>query len=134
MGNLVFYAMFFVAFLQFTFGAIRFSGINRTFLSMYKGVFEISLVSVGEDGEPIYPYFSEEVLNKNIEKYLQENLTKYAKDYETKIMYLDSDTGGVCLEKHCSKVSVNLHADINLFFKYDKSLYFTIKEGLQNVW
>lgn len=134
MGNLVFYAMFFVIFLQFTFGAIKYSGVNRTFLSMYRGVFEVSLITVGEDGEPIYPYFGEEILKNNINTYLENNLAKYSIYYTTDIVFLDYKTDGLCLDEYCSKVKVNLSADINYFFKYSNSLVFTVKEGSQNEW
>lgn len=128
MGNLVFYAMFFVIFLQFTFGAIRFSGVNRTFLSMYRGVFETSLITVGEDGEPIYPYFSDEILENNIDTYLKRNIRKYTSNYNAEITYLDLHNDGLCLEEYCSKVKVSLNAEINMFFKYSKSLEFAVKE------
>lgn len=132
MGNICFYAMFFVIFLQFTFGAIKFSGVNRTFLSMYKGVFEVSLITVDKDGEPIYPYYGEEILKDNVDLYLKENLTKYTRNYETNIIFLNLDNDGVCLDEHCSKVEVNLKVDINMFFKYDKSLKYTVKEAIKN--
>lgn len=132
MGNICFYAMFFVIFLQFTFGAIKFSGVNRTFLSMYKGVFEVSLITIDDDGEPVYPYYGDEILKENVDSYLKANLTKYTKNYETNIRYLNLDNDGVCLEDRCSRVEVNLKADINMFFKYDKSLEYTVKEAIKN--
>lgn len=129
MGNMAFYAMLLVIFMQFTFGAVRFSGVNRTFLSMYRGVFESSLITVGEDGEPIYPYFSESILKAHIDDYLKENVTHYVKNYLVDINFLDMESNGVCLEDHCSKVKVTLNADINLFFTYSKSLEFKVKKG-----
>lgn len=132
MGNLMFYAVFLVTFMQFTFGAVRYSGVNRTFLCMYKGVFETSLVSVGEDGEPIYPYFDQETLENNISIYLESNITRYVKNYEVSIEYLDFDSNGICLEDHCSKVEVSIDADINLFFNYSRTLQFKVKEAVKN--
>lgn len=129
MGNICFYAMIFVVFLQFTFGAINFSGVNRTFLSMYKGVFESSLITVGENGEPVYPYFDEVTLRNGINSYLHANLKPYVKKFDTSMRLYTLDDSGMCLGRQCSKVEVSLKADINAFFKYSKSVTYYVKEA-----
>ena len=128
MGNLAFYAFIFVVFLQFTFGAIYYSGVNRTFLNMYRGVFETSLITVGDDGEPVYPYFDETILKNNIDNYLEENLTRYVTHYTTGIYYFDLDDDLMCTNHHCSGVKVTLKADINFFFHYEAAKSYFVKQ------
>ena len=63
----LFFTIIFIISLNFSLGALRFSKINRTFLSMYRGIFEASVVTINDLGEPIYPYFDENVLNHYVD-------------------------------------------------------------------
>ena len=128
MGNLAFYSLIFVLFLQFAFGAIDYSGVNRTFLNMYRGVIESALITVGEDGEPTYPYFDETMLKENVYSYLDENLSRYVTHYTTGIYYFDLDDELMCTSHHCSGVKITLKADINYFFHYENAKSYFVKE------
>ena len=128
MGNIAFYALIFVLFLQFAFGAIDYSGVNRTFLNLYRGVIEASLITVGDDGEPTYPYFDEKALKENLYTYLDENLTRYVTHYTTGLYYFDPEDELMCTSHHCSAVKITLKADINYFFHYENAKSYVVNK------
>lgn len=128
MGNIAFYALIFTLFLQFAFGAIDYSGVNRTFLNLYRGVIEASLITVGEDGEPTYPYFDEVTLKENLYSYLDENITRYVTHYTTGIYYFDLEDELMCTSHHCSGVKITLKADINYFFHYENAKSYVVNK------
>lgn len=129
MTNILFYTLMFITFLQFSFGAISFSGVNRTFLNMYSGVLESSIITVDEKGEPTFPYFDEKILKENVYKYLDENLARYTNSYTTAIYFYDLDDGLMCTSHHCSGVRISLKADMNVFFKFNKAKTYFIREN-----
>ena len=104
-----------------------YSGVNRTFLNMYRGLFESALVTVGDDGEPAFPYFDESVLKIKIYSYLEENLTQYVTHYTTGIYFYDLDDELMCTNHRCSGVKVTLKADINYFFHYENAKSYFVK-------
>ena len=128
MGNIAFYALIFTLFLQFAFGAIDYSGVNRTFLNIYRGVIEASLITVGDDGEPTYPYFDEIALKENLYTYLDENITRYVTHYTTGIYYFDLEDELMCTSHHCSGVKITLNADINYFFHYENAKSYVVNK------
>ena len=128
MGNIAFYAMMFVLFLQFSFGAIDYSGVNRTFLGLYRGAIEASLRTVGDSGEPTYPFFDEAVLKENVYSYFEENLTRYVTHYTTGIYYFELEDGLMCTDHYCSGVKITLKADINYFFHYENAKSYFVKQ------
>ena len=128
MGNLIYYALMFVLFLQFAFGAIDYSGVNRTFLNMYRGVVETTLITIDDSGEPTFPYIDEVTLKRNVDEYFKENLTRYVTHYTTGIYYFDLEDELMCTTHHCSGVKITLKADINYFFHYENAKSFYVKE------
>ena len=126
MENLLFFALIFSTIINFTMGAIDFSGVNRTFLSMYKGMFEASVIYVGENGKPCKPYFNKELLKEYVTNYFERELTTYVTHYEASIYYFDKDDGMMCTSKTCDSVRISLDCDINYFFHFSKARDFYI--------
>lgn len=107
-------------------GSIRFSEVNRTFLSLYRGVFEASTITVDENGSPIEPYYDKDLVNYYLVNYFKNTLSKYVTDYQVKIYYFDRDTGLEIFDEKCRDVNVTLKAKINYFFTYEKSENYSI--------
>lgn len=128
MTNCVFYSLIFVLFLNFTIGSVKYSEVNRVFMSIYKGVFEASTNTIDELGNPIKPYYNKELLNLNLENYFDKNLSKYIKNYEYKIYFFDENKEEICDSNYCRGVNITLKAPINMFYTYEQSQSFTINE------
>ena len=126
MENLLFFSLIFTLFLNFTFGAMRLSGVNRTFLSMYKGVLESSVAYINEKGEPITPYFIQDTLVDYVDHYLEENLTRYVTHYEASVYFFNNEDDTLCTSDYCSAVKISLECDINYLFHYSKAKNFYI--------
>ena len=128
MTNCLFYTLFFALFLNVSFGSLRYSQINRSFMSVYKGMLEASVVTIDKHGEPTIPYYDENKVVEYSNNYLSKNIAKYTKDYSIDITFFDKESGYLCNES-CEKVKINLKAKINFFYTYDKSQIFIIKSG-----
>lgn len=126
MINCIFYSMFFALFLNVSLGSLRFSQINRCFLSIFKGMLEASVVTIDEQGEPVVPYFDKENIDTFVTDYLGKNIKRYSNEYVVKTTLMDKETGIVC-EDNCQKLSINLKAKISSFIDYDKTQTFVIK-------
>lgn len=129
MTNCIFYSLFFVLFLNLSFGSLRLSQVNRAFMTTYKGMFEASVITVDEKGEPIYPYYSQPVLRTYISEYLEPNIKRYTTDYTLSIDFYLDDGVSKCDEKGLARcVKLNLSAHINYLFGYNKTQNFAIKD------
>ena len=128
MTNCLFYTLFFALFLNVSFGSLRYAQINRSFMSVYKGMLEASVVTIDKHGEPTIPYYDENKVVEYSNSYLSKNIAKYTKDYSIDITFFDKESGYLCNES-CEKVKINLKAKINFFYTYDKSQIFIIKSG-----
>lgn len=126
MTNCIFYSLIFALFLSFTDGAINYSKINRTFMSIYRGIFEASTISVDELGESIKPYFDEDTLKVYLQEYLAKNLKPYCTDYTVKLYFFNRDDGTICFDDMCRDVNVTLNAKINYLFEYNKTQTFSV--------
>lgn len=126
MENLIFFTLIASLFINFTFGAMKLSGVNRTFLSMYKGILESSVAYVDKDGYPIKPYFLQDTLEDYVTNYLDKNLTRYVTHYEASIYYFNKEDETICTSEYCQAVKISLKCDINYFFHYSKARNFYI--------
>lgn len=122
MTNCLFFAVFFTLFSMFSYGSLKFSQVNRAFLSCYKGMFEASAVSVDDNGEPMVPYYDASTVRNYVRTYLESEIAKYVSDYKVTISY----SKPIIKTSKYRAVTLNLTADINLLFKYNKSQTFTI--------
>lgn len=112
-----------------SFGSLRYSQINRAFLSSYKGLYEASVVTIGSIGEPIYPYFDQTTLTNYLTEYIQENVGKFTQNYELNVDFYLSDGVTKCGKNAFARnVKINLQAEINFMFSYSKEQSFSIKD------
>ena len=128
MTNCLFYSLFFALFLNLSVGSLKLSQVHRTFMSIYKGMFEACTVSVDNQGEPIKPYYNQVEMRFYIDSYFKKNLTKYVKDYTVTFGYVADNPKIVC-KKECRRIKITLKANINFLYKYNKTQIFTIADG-----
>ena len=127
MTNCIFYSLFFALFLNVSIGSLKFSQVHRTFMSLYKGMFEACSVTVGTNGEPVMPFYNMIEMKSYLDGYFKENLNKYVKNYTYSYYFLTS-TNTYCTTL-CRKVEIRLTANINSLYKYDRTEVFTIVDG-----
>lgn len=131
MTNCIFYSLFFVLFLNMSFGSLRMSQINRAFLSTYKGLYEACAITVGDDGEPIYPFYNKTMLTNYVIDFIAENVGKFTTSYDLSIKFYLLDGATECSENDLARnVKVRLESQINYLFKYDKEQMFSIQERI----
>ena len=126
MTSCLFFAFGFALFIAFSFGGMSYSSIHRSFLNMHRSVLEISVVTVGEDGEDTKPYFNETVLEEYVTNYLKDNVGRYSTDYQAKIIYFDAETNAINTNHHANGVRISLSSKINFFYTYQRARSFTI--------
>ena len=128
MINCLFFSVVFFLFMSFSFGGMNYSSIHRTFLNMHRSILEVCVVTVGNDGEDINPYFNEPILEKYIVTYLKDNVSKYTTDYQASIVYFDNNTKDINTNHHADGVRISLNAKINTFYHYKHAREFTINQ------
>lgn len=129
MTNCIFYTLFFVLFLNLSFGSLRISQVNRAFLSTYKGLYESCTITVGEDGQPIYPFFNQNLLTNYVTNFIDENVGKFVTSYDLTINFYALDGITECGEDDLARTAkISLNADINYLFHYNKEQSFTVEE------
>ena len=96
-------------------------------MSIYRGMFEACAVTVDLDGEPSSPYYSKDEMDTYIDEYFKDNLSKYVSSYTVEYSFLNAD-GNIC-SLNCNRIQIHLTADINTFYKYDKTQTFLIVDG-----
>ena len=128
MTNCIFYTLFFALFLNLSFGSLRYSQVNRVFMSVYKGMLEASVLTISESGEPVIPYYNQPTLENYIDNYLKENISKYTTKYTVKTAYFEKNSQDICTN-YCRSVSINLNAKINLFYDYNKTQTFVVRSA-----
>lgn len=97
-------------------------------MSIYKGMFEACTITINDNGEPVTPYYNMEKMQNYIDNYFKTNLSKYTKDYKVMTFYFGGTSTFVCTSQ-CKSIQISLKAKINLFYDYNKTVIYTIKEG-----
>ena len=128
MTNCIFYSLFFALFLNLSFTSLRVSQVNRVFMSIYKGMLEASVLTIDDGGEPVVPYYNQNRLSVYVEDYLEQNISRYTKEYTVNTGYYMDDSSTICTS-NCHKVSINLKAKINLFYDFNKTQTFVIRSA-----
>ncbi len=128
MVEMIYYVIMFSFFLNFSFGCIEYSNINRAFSLMYRGLFETALATIDERGNP-GAHFNEEKIEEYIPLYIGANMPKYVTSYTINYYYFDEETGLVCTSHFCKALKISIKAHINYFFDYEKAMNFYVKEG-----
>lgn len=126
MINCLFFGVGFYLFLTFSFGGMTYSSIHRSFLNMHRSILEISIVTVGDNGEDIDPYFNEPVLEQYVVNYLEDNIGRYSSDYKASIIYFDAKTKDINTNHKADGVRISLSSEINAFYSYKHAREFTI--------
>lgn len=89
---------------------------------------EASVLTIADDGEPVVPYYNKETVSRYIDNYLEENISKYTKEYTVNTKYYEDDLYTVC-ESSCRKLSITLKAKINLFYDYERTQTFAVRSA-----
>lgn len=131
MEYLIFFSLIFATMINFTMGAIGYSGVNRTFLTMYRGLLESSVVVVDEHDVIVEPYFKKDVLEKYVANYFEENLTRYVTHYKASIYYINEEDESICTSRYCQAVKISLECDINYLFHYKKGKIYYINQNYE---
>lgn len=127
MTNCIFFLFITCLFMNFSLGSISYFGVHRTFMLMFRGVIENALKSVDKSGEPVSPYFDEDLLKANVEEYLDKNITRYTHEYETNYYFYYLEDKTYCSNDYCRGVRISLRAKIDGMFQYEKAKSFSIK-------
>lgn len=132
MTNCIFYSIFFALFINLSFGSLRFSQINRSFLSIYKGMLEACVLTVDEDGEPVKPYYSHEKIDEYVVNYLNESIKRYSNSYSLTTEYYDENFKEKT-DTYSRGIAINLKAKIYSYRTYEKEQRFSISSK-ENAW
>ena len=118
-----------------SFGSLRMSQINRSFMSTYKGMYEACAITVGNDGQPIYPYYDKDLLKKHVEEYVDKNVRKFAPSYDLSIKFYTLGGTNECSEDDLARtVKIRLKAKVNYLFTFNKEQMFSIQERNTYEW
>lgn len=122
MTNMIFYVLLLALATSFSSGAMRYSGVNRTFMLLQRAIMEYSVITCDEEH---YPYYDQDLLKRGIDDYFKNNLPRYVNHYKAGIYYMNDDES-FCMNNHCHIVQVSLYAKINYFYAFNKAMVFTI--------
>ena len=129
MEYIIFFSIIFATLVNFTLGAMRYSAVNRTFLTMYRGLLESFVSVVDEHNVIVEPYFKKDVLENYVANYLEENLTRYVTHYQASIYYINEEDESICTSQYCSAVKISLECEINYMFHYRKGKIYYINQN-----
>ncbi len=102
--------------------------VNRSFMSLASSIPETSIVVV-DDIEPYEAYFDEEYFEYLVNTYLKNEIEGYVLSANTVIYYFYPEDDSICTNHRCCGASVSLHAKIQEFVTFDKTLKFRLIEG-----
>ena len=119
---------FFVAVLSFNFFMISYqvTGINRLVLGAPLSLFEtaINMYQIDKgDG----PYFNKEILVDNITSYFSYHMPRYTDDYLLSYYYYNIEDHSLDMSDQTKAVEVTLKANLILYYRYQKTMYYEIR-------
>ncbi len=98
-------------------------------MSTYKGLYEACAITVGSNGEPVYPYYDQQLLTDYVTEFVAENVGKYVTSYDLSIKFYDiNGTKEVGVNDLARTAKVYIKTKINLLFTYEKEQSCSIKE------
>ena len=128
MGNLFLVAFSMIFAFAIFHQNIVYTGVNRVYLGLYKGVAESGVVSYGRYGNLLdVPYFSVETTEAAVTLYFDSTLKRYVQSYGATYMFYDKN-GDIDMNMPCT-FSVTLRCDISAFQHFERIAYFTIQEN-----
>lgn len=98
-------------------------GLDRLLVYAPKSIFEYCVVS--SDGGSVY-YSENDIKNKYL-SYLDDNVTKYVKEYDATFRFYYTNTGGLCDEK-CDGVEVAFSSYVAFSYTYKRTMFYEIWE------
>lgn len=96
-------------------------------MSIYKGMLEACLITINDNGEPIFPYFKETQINEYVVNYLDKNISKYTRDFSVETKYLVKDSIDLTCKSKCRVLKISLNAKIHAFLNYQKDQTFIVR-------
>ena len=128
MGNLFLVAFSMIFAFSIFHQNIVYSGVNRVYLGLYKGVAESGVITYGRFGNLLdAPYFSVDATKAAVNSYFESSLKRYVQTY--KANYLFYNENGVIDFNLPRSFSVTLKCDISAFQKFERIAYFTLQEN-----
>ena len=128
MGNLFLVAFSMIFAFAIFHQNIVYSGVNRVYLGLYKGVAESGVVTYGRFGNLLEtPYFSVQVTEAAVDSYFESTLKRYVQTYRADYLFYNKD-GAVDYNLPRS-FSVTLKCDISAFQRFERTAFFTIQEN-----
>lgn len=129
MTNCIFFVIISTFLMSYSYGSMCFFSIHRTFINLYRGVLESSILTLDKEGNPIYPYFDQDILEKNVSSYFSYSLPRFVKEYYVSYFYFNDENMAFCVSDYCSNVKISLKASINSFFTYENAKEYYISKG-----
>lgn len=127
--TIIFFVFSLITFLFTSFTtSFKLQSINRTVIYMPVQLFETAIDIVNID-ENEYLYFNKIKLQNNLDDYLEENLTKYMKDYEYSLYYYNQSDESICTSDKCSAVEVMVTGHYAFNFSYSRCVAYEIHKG-----
>lgn len=68
---------------------------------------------------------------KALEKYYNQNLSKYTPNYTLTYYPYNAGNGSYCVHTHCSAIEVRVEATLSFNFRYDKTFYYEVKNNYE---
>lgn len=106
----------------------RFTSVNNIVMNTPRELFMVSIPLFQNDSEP-YLYFDKSTLEKNVNDYYKNSVTKYVESYNVSFYYLNTGDKSMCLSNYCQAVELNFSAHVCLNVNYEKVLQFQIEKG-----
>jgi hypothetical protein len=102
--------------------------VNRVVFNTPKSLFEAAIPLVSEE-EKFTPYFDKEKLKHSLTYYYSKNFDKHIKNYVLNFYYYSPHDYAICVDDKCQAVSVEVTVNFAFDFKYQRNVYYEIKEG-----
>lgn len=108
--------------------SLKLQTINRAIIYMPIEIFETSIQMVNID-ETENLYFDKNLLDTNVNRYLEEKLSNVMKDYSYSFYYYNQDDGSICTSGKCNAVEVTVSGHYAYNFSYSRSVNYEIHKG-----
>ena len=108
--------------------SLKLQTINRAIIYMPIEIFETSIQVVNID-ETENLYFDKNLLDTNVNRYLEEKLSNVMKDYSYSFYYYNQDDGSICTSGKCNAVEVTVSGHYAYNFSYSRSVNYEIHKG-----
>ena len=121
---------FVVVFFSFNFFMLSYqvNGINRLVTSMPLSLFETAIEMLDID-ETNGPHFDKAELENNLTSFFDYHLPRYTNSYTVDYYYYNAVDHSIDMDDEYQAVEVKVNADLILFKRYQKSMYYEIRRN-----